>query len=72
VCLAFRNICVHIQLVTATSIFSHAFHTFRENVLFYVAFSRFLTNTCCPSGVSSAIALTFYVVLLYSEDPLMV
>jgi hypothetical protein len=71
VCVLYLGTCVHIQLVIATSIFSHAFHTFRENVLFYVAFSRFRTNTCCPSGVSSAIVLTFYVVRLYPEDPFM-
>ena len=37
-CLAFKNICVHIQLVTATSIFSHIFHTFGENGLFLRCF----------------------------------
>lgn len=49
-CHAFKNICVHISFVTAACIFSHVFHTFRENVLFYSAFSRFLMNTCCHLG----------------------
>jgi hypothetical protein len=71
VCLAYKNICVHIRLVTATCVFSHVFHTFREDVLFYTAFSRFPMNTCCPSEESSAIVLTFYVVLLYFVDPIM-